>query len=365
MLLMCVLVGEPPCEQQLISPTKKHSSMRVYAPFVSVYSGEYILGSSDTIFQYERYQNNVNCVYARVDPWATVRLFPREVGGVPELSSLALEMTEEALRGLKEGSFSDIESDVFPPLREQWVTVGNITVNGNIYTPYFPTPWGYECILERYRDSPGKEGSSSDLQNASREAFALKTFILLDLTCSLKQEDIIMPFEWLQSVAPDIISSNETQSLASGYLCDTLQDEDVPCDVSLTFIQDVIIERKQRVVQSFLALYKRGTIALNPDSLFIGHWELAVDQHAGLYHPIWDNSLITDDRTGYLLRAYEVFTGRRSLSVRDMRYMSNMTLRDAVRYVAAPEFSTTYQSAMQKSYEFYSTKRVTVTSSSS
>jgi len=346
-----------------------------------MYSTEYILSGSGTILEYEMYCNNVNCIYARFDQWATVRLFPREVGGVPQLSAPVSRMREEALSALKRGDFAAIDKEVFPPLKEQLITVGNVTVNGNAFTPYFPTPYGYECIIERYDRSPEVITQEGVLESASREAFSLKTFILLDLTCSLKQGDVIMPFEWLQSVAQDVISESATtnggtQSITNNYVCDTLLNEDVPCEVPLTFIQDVITARKERLVQAFLTLYKRGTIALHPASLFIQYWELAVDQHAGLYHPVWRNSLVTDDPTGYLLRAYEVFTGRRPLSVRDMRYMSSMTLRDAVRYVASPEFSTTYQSAMQKSYEFYavgargrglasySTKKVVLASSS-
>lgn len=335
---------------------------RVYAPFVSTYSGEYVLNTSGAVFEYERYYNNVNCVYGRSDQWATVRLFPREVGGVPQLAPLARELRGKALTGLKRGDYADIEKDVFPPLGEQLITVGNVTVNGNAFTPYFPTPYGYECIIERYAGDPDVVVPDGALEQASQDAFAIKVFILLDLTCSLKYGDIVMPFEWLQSVAHDVMSESGTQSLVNNYACDTLEDEDIPCEVPLTFLRDVVTKRKERLMRSFLALYKRGTIALNPDSLFIGHWELAAGQYAGLYHPTWENSLVAEDRTGYLLRAYEVFTGRRSLSVRDMRYMSTMTLRDTVRYVASPEFSTTYQAAMQKSYEFYSTKKVVLAS---
>ena len=248
--------------------------------------------------------------------------------------------------------------DTFPR-REQWISIGSARINANEYTPDAPTAWGRECVVERDAEGIEVVVSADALSDASAMACALGAFVLLDLTCSQKRGDIIMPRQWMQSVASDILSP--TQSIVEGFLCDTLLDEDVPCDVALTYLHDVIVEHTQRCLEAFLTLYRRGTIALAPNSAFIAQWELAVEQYAGLYHPVWRNTLVAEDPTAYLLRAYAVFTGLVSASAIDRRFLSTMTLRGAVQYVASPEFCVTYQHAMTRSYEFYSTKRVTHT----
>ena len=335
----------------MFAATEMDSSNRVYAPFIELRTGENTLMTTISLYEYAAFVNNINRAYSRWDPNATIRVSPREVEGVESLREI-IEIVKKEFK-LEREMLDDIPEDEWPPDTSQLLQIGDVTIDGAKYMPYSITAYGYELVIQSFNTVD--DGDMRALQDVCDAAFNnINSFILLDITVKQKIGSDVMQPVWIESVVPSILSP--TQRLHNGFVYDTLDDVEIECDIEQDFVQQVVDNKRSNFIRALQQLYQRGTIALDPSSLFIEYWELAVDNYAGLYHPTWRNTLVTSDPTTYLLLAHDVYSDKKPLDTMDRNYLSQITIRDAAQYVASPQLNTTYRSAMRKTYEFYSGK---------
>ena len=333
----------------------ERTSRAAYAPIVRLCSGEYLLHSTCSFVQYAAYRDNLNYAYGRYFPLATVYPLPKEIEGVDWLFEVVAKAKAAYSRSplaLPEDAAARI------PSKLEWITIGEHTVDATLFTPYVVTAWGFslEVRPDRYFDA-------ELLQVASQQAFGLARgfeFILLDLSKPVKIGKSVMPSSWLLEVA-EAGALAEGQSVRSGYLVyafpqeipERAEDEEVPN------LLELVEEQRMLALLAFERLWIRGTIALSPSLVkFAENWELAPESYAGLYHPMWENTLITNgDPTPYLLLAKSVYTGKTLAKGVEKRELASMPVRQAMQYLSSPLINTSYRSALEKAYEFYAVQK--------
>lgn len=175
------------------------------------------------------------------------------------------------------------------------------------------------------------------LKDVSQRAANINKWLVTDLSRGIRYKDMYMPAEWIQRVAPKILTNQ--QSIDDNYLVNDMPDvtgwltketipkwievssDDIDIEYSVweendlyledTFITDLQKGDPRRTINEIYAsfidvlwnLYTIGTIGEVNDT-FIANWELVEDTvYRGLYHPLWMNTLVAPVQSKYLLDA--------------------------------------------------------------
>jgi len=386
----------------------------IFAPIVRLSSGEYALYSTCSFLEYAAYAHNVRYIYNRYDPKATIFMVPKEIGGVDGLR----RMIEDATNAWKKsdetpGVLEEIPIEFRPPPEPEWITIGDDVIDGNLFTPYAITPYGFQLVVGFPDSTPLCQVTSQLISNdlaarlaipmihqtrdeahdslafASEQAadFSLgsaSAFVLFDISAPIKFGSNIFPVRWLRMVAGRVLSS--TQSIVDDYILDTLDSpsdvstigwdsnilgrcklkqtsdcggpNETYCETSGDALQGAVNDKQQDLMNKLNRLFERGTIGAPPDDAKFGEfakrWELIQNPASGLYHPSWRNTFITASPTTYLLQALDV--GNDNLRNVDRDKLSNLSMTEAMRYISSPLINASYQDALRSVYDFYSPK---------
>lgn len=339
---------------------------QVFAPIVRLFSGEYILYSTCSFAQYAAYSENLNYTYGRRFPLASVHLMPKEVEGVPWLTELV--MTSKADYAKSPAELPKEAEDRMPEFPE-WIHIGDYRIDVSLFNPYAITAYGFQLEV-----LPVEQKETNLLAKASEQAFAFARkfgFILLDISKPIKVGTDIMPVEWLLDIANSPANFlAEHQEIKHQYVVYNLPkflpiagdnktsrwktNEEGEEEIDLF---EVINEQRQIAISTFHTLFRRGTITLSSEIAvkFSENWELAQEMYAGLYHPVWKNTLITNGSpTSYLLLAKSVYTGKTLGEGVEKGKLEQMPVRQAIQYLSSPLINTSYASALERARSFYS-----------
>ena len=199
--------------------------------------------------EYTRYLNNLNCMYRRIDRLAEVTSTIRDYGRGHRGHSLSVYVA-----GIGQ-TLAENEQRVIRELSE-------------------------DCSTR----NPG-------------------AWIVMDLTLDQIYRSNVLPRDWIASILPHILKSNEY--VDDQFLYWQIDTCDTTCNDCGSNSQEISISNRHiALLDQLLALYEQGSIVGRSDS-FNAAWELEMDEN-GIYHPTWWNMPLTrGDVTLYLTEASE------------------------------------------------------------
>jgi hypothetical protein len=179
-----------------------------------------------------------------------------------------------------------------------------------VFSRYFPKPLDIALIPQTSKDGGYIfkitviiEGTTAKLTDEERNSLYLSSqkaydmgprWILMDLTKNVYYRGISMSSGWLKTIVPNILKSGMT--IIDDFLCTLISEE-------LNFQLDELGEKYLNVLDELRNLYIIGSIITN-DKDFIRRWELVNIKYDNIYHPSWENTLLTgEDVTNFLLGA--------------------------------------------------------------
>lgn len=332
--------------------TSVRQNGRVFSPFVSLRSGDKEIYSELSLFEYNRYCNNVNHIYRRFNAKASIEMIEMDVEGV-------IDLKEEV--GLikdfyKTNIYKKTRKTKDIPIKPKYITIGPVTIDSNSFSPFAIIGYGYELRVGSILGKLTKEEFKA-LSSASYRAETVHKdkHIIMDLSRRMQYKSIQFPVEWLKNIVPRLLLPNQVYT--NDYVFEDLTKSGKDCCSSFVFnLQQTTDNAWQLLMEKIYKVYKKGSIVLyDTDTYFIDKWQLKEGNYVGVYHRTWDNTLVTTDPTSYLLEARQLQDLDRDPFPFDN--LQNLTQSQIMSLCVSPKYVKSYDEALRMQYAYYSSDK--------
>jgi hypothetical protein len=296
--------------------------------------------------------NNVTQIYRRFDPKASIEMVEMDVEGVLDL--------KEAVNSVKAFYKTNIYKKTMKtqaiPIKPKYITIGGVTIDSNNLSPFGIIGYGYELrvisVLGRLVTSEFKALSSASYR---AETVHKDKYIIMDVSRRMQYKSIQFPVEWLKLIVPRLLLPSQVYT--NDYVFEDLTKSISPGGI--LSLQQTADDAWQRLIDRVYIMYMKGSIVFHvhddTDRDFIDQWQLQQGDYLNVYHPTWNNTLITTDPTSYLLEARRLQDlARDNFPFDDLQ---NLTQSQVMSLCVSPKYVKSYHEALRMQYAYYASDK--------